>query len=328
MENPVFYASARDGLVLPIVDVRHPAFLLRLTEAELDALAEKYVNEVAGRQQQMTAELVEALKRSRLGRGLIAASNGFLGGIETYMMKAGPENLGPDVHPLDRAIAASFPALTTRLRMQETAELAAAGLSAPLAARPGCPIVFLNIGGGAGADSWNALLLLLSSRPALLIGREVLIVVVDVDDDGPAFGAAAIEALRQPGAPFQSVAVRFRQATYDWSSPGSLGPILSALPADAVCAVSAEGALFEYGSDQEIVDNLRELRTATPQAVVAVGTVTRDSAATRASRSSTRVATVPRTSEAFGELAAAAGWVLESSVARPFSYNVRLFPRQ
>jgi len=173
-----------------------------------------------------------------------------------------------------------------------------------------------------------ALLLLLSSRPALLIGREVLIVVADVDEAGPAFGAAAIEALRGPGAPFQSVAVGFQHATYDWSSPGSLRPILAALPGDAVCAVSSEGALFEYGSDQEIVDNLRELRAATPPAVVAVGTVTRDSAATRASRSSTRVATVPRSDEAFGELAEAAGWVLESSVARPFSYNVRLFPRQ
>ena len=328
MENPVLYASARDGLALPIVDVRHPAFKLRLTEPELDALAEKYVNEAAGRQQQMTPELVEALKRSMLGRGLMAASNGFLGGIETYMMKAGPENLGLDVHPLDRAIAASFPALTTRLRMQETAELAADGLSEPLAARPGCPIVFLNIGGGAGADSWNALMLLLSSRPALLIGREVLIVVLDVDEAGPAFGAAAIEALRQPDASFESVAVRFQHATYDWSSPASLGPSLAALPAEAVCAVSSEGALFEYGSDQEIVGNLRELRAATPPAVMAVGTVTRDSAATRASRSSTRVATVPRSTEAFGELAEAAGWVVESAVARPFSYNVRLFPRQ
>lgn len=328
MDNPVYYATARYGLVLPIVDVRHPAFQLRLTEPELETFAEKYVNEAVGRQQQVTPELVEALKRSRLGRGLMAASNGFLGGIETYMMKAGPENLPPDVHPLDRAIAASFPALTTRLRLQETAELAADGLAGPLAARPGCPLVCLNIGGGAGADSWNALLLLLSSRPALLIGREVLIVVLDVDQAGPAFGAAVIEVLRQPGAPFESMAVRFQHATYDWSSPGSFNGILTALPADAVCAVSSEGALFEYGSDQEIVDNLRELRVATPPAVVAVGTVTRDSAATRASRSSTRVATVPRSTEAFGELAEAAGWVVESAVARPFSYNVRLFPRQ
>ena len=58
---------------------------------------------------------------------------------------------------------------------------------------------------------------------------------------------------------------------------------------------------------------------ATPPAIVAVGTVTRDSAATRASRSSTRVATVPRSTEAFCELAEAAGWVVESAVARPFS---------
>ena len=211
--------------------------------------------------------------------------------------------------------------------MQETAELAAGGLAGPLAARPGCPLVCLNIGGGAGADSWNALLLLLSSRPALLIGREVLIIVLDVDEAGPAFGAArskcsgrlARRSSRWPTAPARDV--RLVQC---WLSPRD--------PDGASCRcrlcrlVRRRVVRVRIGS--EIVDNLRELRAATPPVVVAVGTVTRESAATRASRSSTRVATVPRSTEAFGELAEAAGWVVESAVARPFLYNVRLFPRE
>ena len=95
MDNPVYYAM-RDRLVLPIVDVRHRPSS-SADRAGARHVAEKYVNEAAGRQQQVTPELVEALKRSRLGRGLMAASNGFLGGIETCMMKAGPDNLAPDV---------------------------------------------------------------------------------------------------------------------------------------------------------------------------------------------------------------------------------------
>jgi hypothetical protein len=120
VERPVFHASTIDGLSLPIADVSHPAFEIRVTEPELAALSDQYVDQADRRQQQVTPELTEALKRSRLGRGLMAASNGFLGGIDTYLLKVGPEHLGPDAHPLDRAIAASFPALTTRLRFRRS----------------------------------------------------------------------------------------------------------------------------------------------------------------------------------------------------------------
>ena len=325
MTTPILYAATGDGLTLPIVDVSHPAFVIRLTESELAEMAERYVRESEGRQQ-VTPELAEALKRSRLGRGLMAASDGVLGGIETYMMKVGPDNLAPDVHPLDRAIAASFPALTTRLRLQETAQLLAEGLAGVLSGDPGRPIVCLNIGGGAGADSWNALMLLQAAHPGLMANRTAAITVLDVDAAGTAFGERAVAALQGSGGPLRAMTVRLQHVAYDWSEASRLRGILAASPADAVCVVSSEGALFEYGTDQQIVENLRELRVAVPAALAVVGTVTRDSAATRASRASTGVATVPRSIEVFRELASAAGWQVETVLERPFSYNVRLAP--
>lgn len=334
MKPTTFDASTNEGLVLPIVDVTHPAFEVRLTEPDLAALTDQYVREAEGRQR-VTPELVEALKHSRLGRGLMAASNGILGGIDTYLLKVGPENLGPDAHPLDRAIAASFPALMTRLRLQEVAHLLADALRRALAARAldspqtgaGAPILFVNIGGGAGADSWNALMLLQTAHPELVANRTAAIAILDVDAAGASFGASAVEALQRPGAPLSSMTVRLQHTTYDWSDARRLPEILGSLPADSVCAVSSEGALFEYGTDQQIVENLRELRAATPAVLAIVGTVTRDSAATRASRASTRVTTIPRSIEVFRNLASQAGWLVDSAVERPFSYNVRLVPR-
>ena len=325
MPNPILYASTGDGLTLPVVDVSHPAFVIRLTESELADMTERYVRESEGRQQ-VTPELAEALKRSRLGRGLMAASNGILGGMETYMMKVGPDNFVPDAHPLDRAIAASFPALTTRLRLQETAQLLAEGLAGVLPAHAGCPIVCLNIGGGASADSWNALMLLQAAHPGLMANRTAAIIVLDVDAAGAAFGERAVAALQSTGGPLSAMTVRLQHVAYDWSEANRLCGILAASPADAVCVVSSEGALFEYGTDQQIVENLRELRVAAPAVAGIVGTVTRDSAATRASRASTRVTTVPRSIEGFRDLASAAGWQVETVLERPFSYSVRLAP--
>jgi hypothetical protein len=307
-----------------VIDVTHPAFTVTVTEAELARLADQYVGESEQRQQ-VSPALLEALQRSMLGRGLMAASGTFLSGMNTYILKVGPDNLAADANPLDRAIAASFPALTTRLRLQELAQLLADGLSMSLAAGSGSPILLLNIGGGPAADSWNALILLQTSHPELVAGRDATIAVLDVDAAGPAFGARALDVLRGPGSPLHGMQVRLQHLQYEWSDPDRLGEILETRHAiDAVCAVSSEGALFEYGSDAEIIGSLRQLRRATAPDTTVVGSVTRDSAATRASRASSGVSTIPRTMEAFRELAGQAGWTVDYAVERPFTYNVRL----
>src|SRR5712692_444827 len=72
MANGVYYATTDDGLALPLVDVTNPAFAVTATDAELAAMSDRFVRESTQRQE-IPAPLREALRRSMLGRGLMAA---------------------------------------------------------------------------------------------------------------------------------------------------------------------------------------------------------------------------------------------------------------
>src|SRR5712692_4870809 len=200
MTPGILFALTDDGVSLPVIDVTNPAFAVTATDAELASLSDRFVLESTERQE-IPAPLRDALQRSRLGRALMAASGTFLTGMNTYLLKLGPDNLGTDANPIDRRIAASFPALMTRLRLQDMARLLADGVSLAAAAAPQRPLCLVNIGGGPAGDSWNALIHLHAEHPDLLAGREIVIAVLDLDDRGPAFGVRALETLRATGAP-------------------------------------------------------------------------------------------------------------------------------
>ena len=102
-----------EGEKLAVIDVTNPAFAVSATDDELAAMAEKYILE-AGRHQEIPAALREALRSSKLGRGLMAATGTFVDGMTTYQLKLGPENLGEGFSPIDQRIAASFPAFTAQ----------------------------------------------------------------------------------------------------------------------------------------------------------------------------------------------------------------------
>ncbi len=44
----ICYAVANNGVELPVIDVTHPAFELRLSEGELDALLQQHLQDVRG----------------------------------------------------------------------------------------------------------------------------------------------------------------------------------------------------------------------------------------------------------------------------------------
>src|SRR5580700_4413772 len=111
-----------DGVSLAVIDVTHPAFAVATNDTELEAMSHQFVLESRQRQE-IPAALRDALRTSMLGRGLTEASGTFLSGMSTYLLKLGPDNLGTEAGPLDRRIAASFPALVTRLRLQDMARL-------------------------------------------------------------------------------------------------------------------------------------------------------------------------------------------------------------
>jgi hypothetical protein len=324
MAKDIVYAETVEGVELAVIDVTNQAFALATNEVELGAMAEQYARE-AGQLREIPEALREALRNSMLGRGLISATETYLDGISTYLLKLGPENLGIRASPIDLRIAASFPAYATRLRLQDMSQLLAEGLSGNMAADRGRSVFLVNIAGGPASDSWNALLQLRAIDPELLSGREISIAVLDRDEKGPAFGARAVKALCEPAAPLAGLSIGFQHFRYEWWDVSRLRELLLEICAsESLCGISSEGGLFEYGSDEEIVSNLRGLHDGTMEDAIVVGSVTRDGEPVRASLVTSPFRTQPRTMEEFQSLARKGGWKVQELVERPFSFNVRL----
>lgn len=325
----VSYAVTDDGLELPVIDVTHPAFAVSMTDGELAALTAAFIEEVE-RQQKMPLIVQRFfmrafLRKSAVGRGLLAARGTFLSGMSTYLMKLGPDNLGSYAVPVDRKITASLPPLSMRLRLQDVAHLSADALAPQLEASPGRSLHFVNIAGGPAIDNVNTLILLRRDRPAFLDGRPIAIHVLYQDEAGPSFGARALQALVAPGGKLHGLQVSFDHLRYDWRDADRLTRVLVELElAGAVWTASSEGGLFEYGSDDEIVANLNALRSAAGPGTVVVGTVTRDEGVAKITRGQSGIATRPRSVSAFQALAAQGGWALDTVIQGPFSFSVRL----
>lgn len=307
---------------LPIIDVTHPVFRVEIDNTQLTAMLQEFINGTEARDQ-VSPELRETLARSILGRSLAAASGSYLSGLSTYLMKLGPESLWANPQEVDRNIAGSFPALASRIRLQDMAQMLAAGLQQSIGAIPARPVCMVNIAGGTAVDSWNALICLLVKSPQSLSERTVRIAILDLDERSPAFGARAVQKLQERGAPLHGLNIELDPISYDWSEPKRLAVLLQKLGVKgAACAISSEGGLFEYGSDDEIVENLNALHAGTAGDTFVVGSVTRECQAVRAN--GRIVASRPRTVESFQTLVEAGGWRLSDVVERPFSYHVRL----
>ncbi len=181
---------AEDGLELPVIDLTHPAFALSVTPEQQRELVAQFV-----RQQRPFERMPEWfrkgmmrfwLRRSVLARVLGSAGGTYLSGLNTYLLKLGPDNLeGVSSFPLDKRIAASAPVVSVRLRLQDVATLIAEFLAPLLTARSAAPLYLFNIAGGPAMDSLNAILLLKRDHPETIAGRRIVIEVLDLDTAGP-----------------------------------------------------------------------------------------------------------------------------------------------
>jgi hypothetical protein len=324
------YAVTDDGLELPVVDVSHPAFALEIDAEKQQRLIERFMTE-----QRRFGKLPKwisvpltrfVLRGSRLAKGLRGADGTFLDGITTYLFKLGPNNLGSYALPIDKRLVASLPAISMRLRLVDVARLLSNGLAARLAAEPSRPLHLLNIAGGPAVDSANALILLRREHPELLAGRDVKVRVLDGDEHGPAFGARALAALQQPGAPLAGLNASFERVHYDWSNvkSGLESVLQDAAREQAVVAVSSEGGLFEYGSDQDILQNLQALATSPSRGLFVVGSVTRDDELMKFVKQTSRAATRPRGLAVFKALVTPTGFRITREIERPMSDQVVL----
>lgn len=324
----ICYASTRDGTELPVIDVTHPAFALDLTDAQLAEMAQRFVEESKRRARipRPIRKLIFALmmRRSGLARAIWQPEGNFLAAMDTYRMKLGPENLGPRASRVDRRIAGSFPALSMRLRHQDMAHLLAGGLAPVLEARRARPLHLIEIGGGPAIGSLDALIRLERDQARSLAGRPITVHVLDLDQEGPEFGARALAALQAAGGPLQGVEARFEARSYDWNDPSGLRALLGSIPRDAVVSCCSEGALFAYGSDQAIRANLEALRDLAPADLVLAGSVPGTGKAAVHLRSASRISTRLGDLAGFREVLRGAGWGLERVIERPLGYDVRL----
>jgi hypothetical protein len=325
----VVYAFTRDGVELPVVDVTHPVFAISIAESEQKSMVEKFLRDGVP-----LAKLPKALReialrfllrQSVLAQGIDQARGSFMSGLQTYLLKLGPEMLGNSyTKPIDRQIAAALPSFCVRLRLQDMAELIAETLLPLMSDDPYRPLRFLNIAGGPAMDSLNALILLNRKRNGILAQREVEIDVLDLDCDGPAFGEAALAALSQPDKPLYGLRISFRHLLYNWAWAEDLPRLLQQTDLEhPVTICSSEGGLFEYGSDDEIVSNLKVLRSQ-PDLVAVAGSVTRADEPTQQLRRATTPKTRPRGLEVFRNLINPTGWKVDRVIDRPFSDHVVL----
>jgi hypothetical protein len=327
----VCYAVSDEGLELPVLDVTHPAFACEVSEEQEARLVARFLKQQR-RFAQLPGWLRVAMVRfflrgSRLGRGLRQAEGTFLDAMTTYLFKLGPQNLGSYAVPADRRVLRSLPAISVRLRAADVARLLAAELAPLLAREPGRPLCFINIAGGPAIDSLNALVLLQRDAPQSLLGRRIDIRVLDDDARGPGFGERALAAMQAPGSRLAGLDVHFRHDRYDWRNVAGLAVALeSARSAGALVTASSEGGLFEYGTDDDIVENLRVLAAGTRGDAFVVGSVTRDDEVIRTLKLTSTAATQPRGLAVFSRLVEQAGWRVARSVARPLSDQVVLVP--
>ena len=119
----VCYAMTDEGVELPIIDVTHPAFVLRPTNSELDGLLQKHLKDLKS-QERMPAFVRRWMVRfvqehSILLRGVEDSVGTFLTSMHTYMLKLGADNLNDAyVSRIDHRVAASLRALSVRLPLQ------------------------------------------------------------------------------------------------------------------------------------------------------------------------------------------------------------------
>jgi hypothetical protein len=329
----IVHARTREGFDLPVIDVTNPRFTVPCDPAAVQQATEDFFAQERRNRYIpkfiMRILLRAAARKSRLVRVMFQSeTEEYLDSLTTYVLKLGADNLVPPYDsPMDRRVASSPHVRLIRLRMQQVAHLLAEGLAEDLAvAGASAPLHLINIGGGPALDSVNALIVLRRAHPALL-NRPVAIEVLDANADGAFFGANALAALKAGQGPLAGLDIAMRHHDYNWEQPALLEALVAKLvSAGAVIAASSEGALFEYGSDDAIVANLKALRAGGTGARLVAGSVTAGDDLRRRIIARTRFKLYPRGVEGFTPLAAAAGYRVAKVEPALLSEQVLLRP--
>jgi len=105
-----------------------------------------------------------------------------------------------------------------------------------------------------------------------LKNRKIEINVLDIDTFGPVFAERSITALKAPGGRFNGLNISFRHIQYDWNNTEKLAEVLSERK-EWLKICSSEGGLFEYCTDEVIINNLNTLYNHSGDDIKIVGTL-------------------------------------------------------
>lgn len=324
----VLTARTFSGYELPIIDITHPRFAIADDPATRAARKEAFLKDDRQRRW-IPAFLLRFLLRSFARKSQLAAAmfthrTDYLDGITTYVMKLGADNLVPPFDgAADRRFAGSSHITLLRLRTQQTATLIAEAIAADAAFAGSAALHLVNIAGGPALDSINSLILLKRKQPSLL-RRPIVIHVLDRNEDGAFFGANALAVLKGKDNPLAGIDATFELMDYDWNEPAALAHLLEKIvAAGGVVAASSEGGLFEYGTDDAIIANLRVLHGT---ARFVAGSVTSNDEIRRRMIAMSGFQVVPRGLEGFRPLAEAADFTIIKAEPALLSDQVLLRP--
>jgi hypothetical protein len=276
------YAFTSDGVELPVLDITHPLFnsctddrvlkkMIPYVEKNGEKNAEKF-NRIPLFIKKYLADRSFAMSELLLKGG----ENSFASGITTLMMKLGPDLIGKGKKRFwDRQVNKGFGALLIRMRVRDISIIQADATVPLLIRNPGKSLCFINIAGGAASDSINALFLIQKENPELLKNRKTEINVLDIDTFGPSFAEKSIDILKSPGRKFHDLDISFRHIHYDWNNSGKLAELLSERR-EWLQVCSSEGGLFEYCSDEVILNNLNTIYAHSGDEIIIAGSLVHD----------------------------------------------------
>jgi len=119
--------------------------------------------------------------------------------------------------------------------------------------------------------------------------------------------------------------IEFRHQSYDWNATEPLANLVALLSSNgAIVAASSEGGLFEYGSDDAIVANLRALAAGQTGVKFVASSVTSNSDLRKRMIAETKFKLHPRGIEGFAPLAEQADYAIVESKANMMSDHVLL----
>src|SRR5262249_47282954 len=138
---------------------------------------------------------------------------------------------------------------------------------------------FVCIGGGPASDAWNAMLKTRAYAPGafrkLSDGANAIpvhVTVLDPDPQGFAFGENAVGGLKKDR--LHDLNYKMERKVFNWSKPLETMPELDNSPGSKVI-ITAEGSLFHYADDEDVVKTLRTLNDRTPADAVVIGSAYR-----------------------------------------------------